>query len=120
MLFYVPVCSVSVRSLAPDFHKLNEDGELWLVNQGLKETNRCNCVLNTKRVFKHDTFVLSQERMDAFSLFSYSDLYSHFTHFVQSHMCKKVDVIGIRVKRTAGVSTVAICNVLFYQISVVG
>uniref|UniRef100_A0A672JLA7 Unconventional myosin-Va n=1 Tax=Salarias fasciatus TaxID=181472 RepID=A0A672JLA7_SALFA len=28
------------RSAAPDFHKLNEDGELWLVNQGLKETVR--------------------------------------------------------------------------------
>nr|XP_043886357.1 unconventional myosin-Va isoform X2 [Solea senegalensis] len=28
------------RSAAPDFHKLNEDGELWLVNQGLKETIR--------------------------------------------------------------------------------
>ncbi|XP_069546606.1 unconventional myosin-Va isoform X2 [Brachyistius frenatus] len=29
-----------LRSAAPDFHKLNEDGELWLVNQGLKETSR--------------------------------------------------------------------------------
>ncbi|XP_068180938.1 unconventional myosin-Va isoform X7 [Antennarius striatus] len=29
-----------LRSAAPDFHKLNEDGELWLVNQGLKETTR--------------------------------------------------------------------------------
>ncbi|XP_032372338.1 unconventional myosin-Va isoform X8 [Etheostoma spectabile] len=29
-----------LRSAAPDFHKLNEDGELWLVNQGLKETIR--------------------------------------------------------------------------------
>ncbi|XP_034042761.1 unconventional myosin-Va isoform X3 [Thalassophryne amazonica] len=28
------------RSPVPDFHKLNEDGELWLVNQGLKETIR--------------------------------------------------------------------------------
>uniref|UniRef100_A0A671YST9 Myosin VA n=1 Tax=Sparus aurata TaxID=8175 RepID=A0A671YST9_SPAAU len=28
------------KSAAPDFHKLNEDGELWLVNQGLKETIR--------------------------------------------------------------------------------
>nr|XP_020447985.1 unconventional myosin-Va isoform X6 [Monopterus albus] len=28
------------RSAAPDFHQLNEDGELWLVNQGLKETIR--------------------------------------------------------------------------------
>ncbi|KAI9545210.1 Unconventional myosin-Va [Dissostichus eleginoides] len=28
------------RSAAPDLHKLNEDGELWLVNQGLKETIR--------------------------------------------------------------------------------
>ncbi|XP_055010629.1 unconventional myosin-Va isoform X3 [Boleophthalmus pectinirostris] len=28
------------RSAAPDIHKLNEDGELWLVNQGLKETIR--------------------------------------------------------------------------------
>uniref|UniRef100_A0A3P9LLX2 Unconventional myosin-Va n=1 Tax=Oryzias latipes TaxID=8090 RepID=A0A3P9LLX2_ORYLA len=27
-------------SAAPDLHKLNEDGELWLVNQGLKETIR--------------------------------------------------------------------------------
>lgn len=30
------------RSAAPDLHRLNEDGELWLVNQGLKETIRCN------------------------------------------------------------------------------
>lgn len=44
---HVPVCCVSVRSAAPDFHKLNEDGELWLVNQGLKETIRCYCVSNT-------------------------------------------------------------------------
>ncbi|XP_021165343.2 unconventional myosin-Va isoform X3 [Fundulus heteroclitus] len=29
-----------LRSAAPDLHKLNEDGELWLVNQGLKETVR--------------------------------------------------------------------------------
>ncbi|XP_037103661.1 unconventional myosin-Va isoform X11 [Syngnathus acus] len=29
-----------LRSAAPDFQKLNEDGELWLVNQGLKETVR--------------------------------------------------------------------------------
>ncbi|XP_072321462.1 unconventional myosin-Va isoform X3 [Eucyclogobius newberryi] len=28
------------RSAAPDIHKLNEDGELWLVNQDLKETIR--------------------------------------------------------------------------------
>ncbi|XP_042074678.1 unconventional myosin-Va isoform X4 [Haplochromis burtoni] len=28
------------RSAAPDLRKLNEDGELWLVNQGLKETIR--------------------------------------------------------------------------------
>ncbi|XP_024911235.1 unconventional myosin-Va isoform X5 [Cynoglossus semilaevis] len=28
------------RSAAPEFHQLNEDGELWLVNQGLKETIR--------------------------------------------------------------------------------
>lgn len=33
---------VSLRSAAPDLHKLNEDGELWLVNQGLKETVRCH------------------------------------------------------------------------------
>uniref|UniRef100_A0A8D0AM36 Myosin VA n=1 Tax=Sander lucioperca TaxID=283035 RepID=A0A8D0AM36_SANLU len=32
--------SVFSVSAAPDFHKLNEDGELWLVNQGLKETIR--------------------------------------------------------------------------------
>uniref|UniRef100_A0A667WI89 Myosin VA n=1 Tax=Myripristis murdjan TaxID=586833 RepID=A0A667WI89_9TELE len=32
--------SLSVLSPTPDFHKLNEDGELWLVYQGLKETNR--------------------------------------------------------------------------------
>lgn len=38
-LCVVCVC-VSVRSAAPDLHKLNEDGELWLVNQGLKETIR--------------------------------------------------------------------------------
>lgn len=29
-----------IRSPFPDFHKLNEDGELWLVYEGLKETNR--------------------------------------------------------------------------------
>ncbi|XP_075907269.1 unconventional myosin-Va isoform X3 [Nelusetta ayraudi] len=29
-----------LRSAAPDLHRLNEDGELWLVNQGLKETIR--------------------------------------------------------------------------------
>ncbi|KAM9766188.1 unconventional myosin-Va isoform 2-T2 [Menidia menidia] len=29
-----------LRSAAPDLHKLNEDGELWLVNQGLKDTIR--------------------------------------------------------------------------------
>nr|XP_023681030.1 unconventional myosin-Va-like isoform X2 [Paramormyrops kingsleyae] len=28
------------RSPAPDYHQLNEDGELWLVYEGLKETNR--------------------------------------------------------------------------------
>uniref|UniRef100_H3CXZ7 Myosin VA n=2 Tax=Tetraodon nigroviridis TaxID=99883 RepID=H3CXZ7_TETNG len=31
----------SVTSAAPDLQKLNEDGELWLVNQGLRETVRC-------------------------------------------------------------------------------
>uniref|UniRef100_A0A8C5I393 Myosin VAa n=1 Tax=Gouania willdenowi TaxID=441366 RepID=A0A8C5I393_GOUWI len=40
VLFILLLCCVSVRSAAPDFHKLNEDGELWLVNQGLKETVR--------------------------------------------------------------------------------
>nr|XP_023681029.1 unconventional myosin-Va-like isoform X1 [Paramormyrops kingsleyae] len=29
-----------LRSPAPDYHQLNEDGELWLVYEGLKETNR--------------------------------------------------------------------------------
>lgn len=29
-----------IRSPFPDYHKLNEDGELWLVYEGLKETNR--------------------------------------------------------------------------------
>lgn len=41
VVVHAPLCCVSVRSAAPDFHKLNEDGELWLVNQGLKETIRC-------------------------------------------------------------------------------
>ncbi|CAG00830.1 unnamed protein product, partial [Tetraodon nigroviridis] len=35
------LCCVLVRSAAPDLQKLNEDGELWLVNQGLRETVRC-------------------------------------------------------------------------------
>lgn len=61
--FHVPLCCVSVRSAAPDFHKLNEDGELWLVNQGLKETIRCKCVSNTSVIFEHDAFTFSQERM---------------------------------------------------------
>lgn len=50
-LVHVPLCCVSGRSAAPDFHKLNEDGELWLVNQGLKETIRCYCVSNTSVIF---------------------------------------------------------------------
>lgn len=50
---HVPLCCVSVRSTAPDFHTLNEDGELWLVNQGLKETIRCYCVSNTSVIFAH-------------------------------------------------------------------
>ncbi|XP_073706088.1 unconventional myosin-Va [Garra rufa] len=29
-----------LRSPFPDYHELNEDGELWLVYEGLKETNR--------------------------------------------------------------------------------
>ncbi|XP_028812636.1 unconventional myosin-Va isoform X6 [Denticeps clupeoides] len=29
-----------LRSPNPDYHRLNEDGELWLVYEGLKETNR--------------------------------------------------------------------------------
>lgn len=39
---HVALCCVLVRSAAPDFHKLNEDGELWLVNEGLKEIIRCS------------------------------------------------------------------------------
>lgn len=35
------LCCVSLRSAAPDLQKLNEDGELWLVNQGLTATIRC-------------------------------------------------------------------------------
>lgn len=35
------------RSPDPDPHRLNEDGELWLVYEGLKETNRCFRVLWT-------------------------------------------------------------------------
>uniref|UniRef100_A0A8C4HJQ7 Myosin VAa n=1 Tax=Dicentrarchus labrax TaxID=13489 RepID=A0A8C4HJQ7_DICLA len=37
---YNVTASSPAQSAAPDFHKLNEDGELWLVNQGLKETIR--------------------------------------------------------------------------------
>lgn len=79
---HVPLCCVSVRSAAPDFHKLNEDGELWLVNQGLKETIRCNCVLNTSVIFEHGTFAFSQERMCALHshLFSLT-LYQPFRVF---------------------------------------
>lgn len=44
------LCCVSLRSAAPDLHKLNEDGELWLVNQGLKETIRC-CPLSSMRLW---------------------------------------------------------------------
>lgn len=33
-------CWCSSRWAPPDLHKLNEDGELWLVNQGLKGTVR--------------------------------------------------------------------------------
>ena len=44
-LFFFFFCSlfcscVWLRSPTPDFHRLNEDGELWLVYEGLKETNR--------------------------------------------------------------------------------
>lgn len=72
------VLCVSVRSAAPDFHKLNEDGELWLVNQGLKETIRCNCVLNTRVIFEHDPCASSQERMCA-AVFLLSHLSSEFS-----------------------------------------
>lgn len=44
----VSLCCLSARSAAPDLHKLNEDGELWLVNQGLKETIR----FQTLRAFR--------------------------------------------------------------------
>uniref|UniRef100_A0A4W5MI94 Myosin VA n=1 Tax=Hucho hucho TaxID=62062 RepID=A0A4W5MI94_9TELE len=36
---FFPLC-LFVRSPTADFHRLNEDGELWLVYEGLKETNR--------------------------------------------------------------------------------
>uniref|UniRef100_A0A673WJB8 Unconventional myosin-Va-like n=1 Tax=Salmo trutta TaxID=8032 RepID=A0A673WJB8_SALTR len=36
--YWSTVSSVYVRS-TPDYHKLNEDGELWLAYDGLKETN---------------------------------------------------------------------------------
>lgn len=53
-VFLMSPCVVlsSGRSAAPDLHRLNEDGELWLVNQGLKETIRCNlkCVNNNAGV----------------------------------------------------------------------
>uniref|UniRef100_A0A4W5MFJ5 Myosin VAb n=1 Tax=Hucho hucho TaxID=62062 RepID=A0A4W5MFJ5_9TELE len=38
-LYWFTVSSVCVRS-TPDYHTLNEDGELWLAYDGLKETNR--------------------------------------------------------------------------------
>lgn len=43
-------CCVSPASArrspaGPDPHRLNEDGELWLLYEGLKETNRCCWVL---------------------------------------------------------------------------
>lgn len=38
--FFV-TCWCSSRSAAPDLQKLNEDGELWLVSQGLEGTIRC-------------------------------------------------------------------------------
>ena len=60
LFVHVPLCCVSVRSAAPDFHKLNEDGELWLVNQGLKETIRCN-----SSVMYWACFAFSQGRMCA-------------------------------------------------------
>lgn len=86
VLFTFLLCCVSVRSAAPDFHKLNEDGELWLVNQGLKETIRSNCVLNTSVFIEHDTFAFSQERMCAAvfhcsPLFSLSHALSTFSYF---------------------------------------
>ena len=36
----VDVSSFMFLSSAPDVHTLNEDGELWLAYEGLKETNR--------------------------------------------------------------------------------
>lgn len=39
--FFVLFCFFSlVRAPIPNFRELNEDGELWLVYEGLKETNR--------------------------------------------------------------------------------
>lgn len=65
------VCCVSVRSAAPDFHELNEDGELWLVSQGLKETIRWNWVFWFTRFAS-----FSQGRMCAAVSFLRSPLFS--------------------------------------------
>lgn len=69
---HVALCCVSVRSAAPDLRKLNEDGELWLVNQGLKETIRFNSV------FEHDTFAFFHGKgCDPLVFFAHVSL-SHF------------------------------------------
>ncbi|TKS69855.1 Unconventional myosin-Va [Collichthys lucidus] len=52
-----------LRSAAPDFHKLNEDGELWLVNQGLKETIRLleHQVQTQRRTYENEVEALRGE-----------------------------------------------------------
>ena len=77
---HVALCCVSVRSAAPDFHKLNEDGELWLVNQGLKETIRCCCVSNRSVTFEHDLFWMTAVSLhfNIFYLFLSSCTVGHF------------------------------------------
>lgn len=77
MLLTSLLCCVSVRSAAPDLHKLNEDGELWLVNQGLKETIRCNQSV----ISEHDAFAFSQEGMGAVHIFALSHFKQPFSIF---------------------------------------
>lgn len=77
MLLTSLLCCVSVRSAAPDLHKLNEDGELWLVNQGLKETIRCNQSV----ISEHDAFAFSQDGMGAVHVFALSHFKQPFSIF---------------------------------------
>ncbi|XP_024862267.1 unconventional myosin-Va isoform X6 [Kryptolebias marmoratus] len=52
-----------LRSAAPDLHRLNEDGELWLVNQGLKETVRLleHQLQTQRRTYENETESLRGE-----------------------------------------------------------